>query len=358
MHSNPAPPARRRHALLLPIVLAGALVALPAVAQQNLRGLPRISQHQSVTQTIGITEITLDYHRPLVNDRPLYGSLIPYDQVWRAGANENTTITFSHDVTVEGQPVTAGTYGLHMVPGASEWQVALSTNSTSWGSFSYSPDEDALRITVTPEAAPHQEILQYRFDDLTPDSGVISLHWGSLRVPFKVEVDTHTYVLTKIRNDLRSLPGFSWMGWTSAAQYCLQNDINLEEALQWADRGLTQQENFITLQVKSGLLQRLGQDEESMALLDRALEVGNERQVNALGYQFMQRGLPAKAAEVFARNVADHPDSWNVYDSLAEAQSSLGQTEQAIANYSKALEMAPEPQHPRIQGLLDGLRGQ
>ena len=356
MPSKLAPQSHRRSALALVVSCALALVALPSLAQQNIQGLPRVSQHQAITQTVGISQITVDYHRPLVNDRPLYGSLVPYDQVWRAGANDNTTITFSHPVKIEGQDLAAGTYGLHMLPGASSWQVIFSSNSTSWGSFSYDEGEDVLRVEVAPETAPHQEILQYRFDDLDLDSGVLAMHWGELRVPFEIEVDTHGQVLAKLRNDLRTLPGFSWMGWTSAARYCLQNNINTEEALQWADNAIQRQENFFTLQVKSGLLQQAGQEEESIALLDRALEIANEAQVNALGYQFLQRGMNAKAIEVFEKNVADYPESWNVYDSLGEAQAANGQTQQAIANYSKALEMAPEAQHGRIQGVLTGLR--
>ena len=339
------------------LLVALVLTALPAVAQQNIQGLPNISQKQSITQTVGISQITVAYHRPLVKDRPLYGALVPYGQVWRAGANDNTTITFSDPVEVEGQPLAAGTYGLHMLPGENEWQILFSTNSTSWGSFSYDEAEDALRVSVKPEQAPHQEILQYEFDHLTTEAGTVALHWGELRVPFRVAFDTNELVVAKLRNDLRHQPGFSWMGFATAANYCLANDINLDEAMTWADRALAIQENFSTLQVKAGLLDQAGQGEEAVALLERALEGANERQVNALGYQFIQRGMTEKAIEVFARNVADHPESWNVWDSLGEAQAAAGETRDAIANYEKALSLAPEAQKGRIEGLLAGLRG-
>ncbi len=349
---------RTRQAMLTSFVLLFGLLlaALPAAAQQNLTGLPRASQQQAVTQTLGISEVTVRYHRPLVNDRQIWGALVPYDQVWRAGANENTTITFSDPVTIEGQALAAGTYGLHMIPGESRWQVIFSENSTSWGSFSYDESEDALRVTVSPRKAPFQEELTYRFDDLTTRSGVLSLHWEELRVPVKIEVDTHSLTLAKIRRDLRSLPGFSWMGWSSAAVYCAQNDINHEEALTWIDRALGLEENFRNYQVKSQLLRQVGRTDEADQLAEKSLELANEIQTNALGYQYLQAGNVETALEIFEKNVRDYPESWNVYDSLAEAQAQKGMTRQAIDNYSKALSMAPENQQGRIQAAIEGLK--
>jgi tetratricopeptide (TPR) repeat protein len=337
--------------------LAIALCGMPLQAQQNITGLPLVSQKQVLIQTIGMTKITLEYHRPLVKERKLWGGLVPYSQVWRAGANDNTTISFEHPVKIEGKELAAGTYGLHMIPGESSWQVIFSKNYTSWGSFSYDEEEDALRVEVKPAEAPFQEILRYDFDNLELDGGTIAVHWGDLKVPFQVEVDTQAQVLAKLRNDLRSLPGFSWIGLNSAAAYCLQNKINQVEALEWADRALAQQENFNTLQTKAGLLEQTGKAEEAVALLDKAMGLATEGQVNALGYQFLQRGLAEKAMEAFTKNVQDHPDSWNTYDSLGEAQAGQGMKKEAIANYEKAFEMAPEAQKARISSALEALVG-
>lgn len=333
------------------------LVVAPAFAQQ-IQGLPRVSQKQVLTQTLGVSEVSITYHRPLVNGRTIWGGLVPYDTVWRAGANDNTTISFSDPVKIEGEDLAAGTYGLHMLPGKDEWQIIFSTNYTSWGSFSYDEAEDALRVTVTPEAAPFQEVLEYRFDHLTLDGGVVVLHWEELEVPFEVEVDTDALVLAKIRRDLRSLPGFSWQGWNSAAAYCARNNINHEEALQWIDRALSMEENFANLQVKSQLLQQTGKTEESIAMAEKLLALANEPQTNLLGYQFMGRGDVDKAIEIFTKNTRDYPESWNVWDSLAEAQANKGMTAAAIANYKKALTMAPEDQHARIEQTIEGLESQ
>ncbi len=335
-----------------------ALAALPALAQQSISGLPRQSQQQSITQTIGISTVTVDYHRPQVRGRQIWGGLVPYDNVWRAGANENTTIHFSDPVKIEGKDLAAGTYGLHMMPGEKEWQVMFSTNSTSWGSFHYDENEDALRVSVRPQKAPFQEVMQYRFDHITSDGGIVVLHWEELEVPFEIEFDTPALVMAKIRRDLRSLPGFSWQGWQSAANYCLQNNIDHEDCMTWADQALSREENFATLRVKAGLLERAGKNEEALALGDKLIEMANEQQTNMLGYQYMGRGNVDKAIEIFKKNTRDYPESWNVWDSLGEGQANKGLIKEAIANYSKALEMAPDDQKQRITQVLEGLKAQ
>ena len=148
--------------------------------------LPRQSQHAVVMQRIGITDITVNYHRPLANGRQIWGKLAPYGQVWRAGANENTTITFTDPVTIEGQPLDKGTYGLHMIPGENQWTVIFSKDATAWGSFTYKQEEDALRVTVKPQAAEAHDALAYDFDDVKPDSAVVTMRWDKVAVPFKV----------------------------------------------------------------------------------------------------------------------------------------------------------------------------
>ncbi len=351
----------KRSKLVSRIVVAAlflaAVATLPALGQR-ITGLPEQSQEQILAQVVGVSKVTIGYHRPQVRGRQIWGSLVPYDAVWRAGANENTTIHFSDPVKIEGQALDAGTYGLHMMPGEKEWQVMFSTNHTSWGSFSYDEAEDALRVTVRPQKAPFQEVLQYRFDHLTADGGVIVLHWEELEVPFEFEVDTPAHAMTKIRNDLRSLPGFSWQGWQSAANYCLQNNVDHEDCMTWADQALQREENFNTLQVKAGLLQRAGKTDEAMEMNEKLVDLANEQQTNMLGYQIMGRGDVDRAIEIFAKNTRDHPESWNVWDSLGEGQANRGLVKEAIGNYSKALELAPEDQKQRITQVLEGLKDQ
>ncbi len=192
-------------------------------AQSFVLDLPLQSQRAQISQRIGITDITISYHRPLVNDRKVWDALVPYGKVWRAGANENTTITFSDPVQIEGKPLDKGTYGLHMIPNADEWTIIFSKNSTSWGAFTYDEKEDALRVTVKPKAADMHNALTYDFDQLQKDSAVVELEWEKIAVPFKVSVDVHDVVQASLKKQLRNLSQYTWMSGDDAANYFLRN---------------------------------------------------------------------------------------------------------------------------------------
>jgi tetratricopeptide (TPR) repeat protein len=340
---------------VLTFAACAVLAALPAAAQPLT--LPQVSPHAVVSQTVGLTDVTVDYHRPSVNGRTIWGGLVPYGAVWRAGANDNTTITFSQPVRVEGQELAAGTYGLHMIPGEGEWVIAFSDNSTSWGSFSYDEAEDALRVTVTPQSAPFEEQLRYEVSDVDRDSATVSLYWEKLRVPFRVETDTNAIALQTIRQELRHLAGFNWQGWAQAANYVLQNDLDADLGLEWAERSIGLQENIQNLSLKARLLDKAGRGDEAAETLARAeAQASSEAEVNQLGYVYLQSGDVDRAIAVFQRNVDDHPESWNVWDSLGEAWAAKGDDAKAVSFYDKALEMAPEGQKPRIEGVLNQLR--
>jgi Protein of unknown function (DUF2911) len=187
------------HKTRLFVLLCGLLTVVGLChAQSIMLDLPRQSQHAVVTQRIGITDITVNYHRPLANGRQVWGKLVPYGQIWRAGANENTTVTFTDPVTIEGQPLDKGTYGLHMIPGENQWTVIFSKMSTAWGSFTYKQDEDALRVNVKPQTAEFHDALTYDFDDVKPESTVVTLRWDKVAVPFKVEVKVNDIVKASI----------------------------------------------------------------------------------------------------------------------------------------------------------------
>ena len=161
------------------ILILVALLILPVTAQQNLTQ-PRVSQHASVSQRIGLTDITVDFHRPGVQGRDIWGALVPYDQVWRAGANENTTISFSTEVSINGNVVPAGTYGLHMIPTESQWTIILSKDYEAWGSFFYKEENDQLRFATEPGVATFQEWLSYAFKNLSANSAENKSHMESV----------------------------------------------------------------------------------------------------------------------------------------------------------------------------------
>jgi tetratricopeptide (TPR) repeat protein len=330
------------------------LLAASVTAQQGLT-LPEASQRAVVKQQIGLTEIKIDYHRPGVKERQIWGALVPYDQVWRAGANENTTIYFSNTVKIDGREIPAGKYGLHMVPTDTEWTIILSKDNRAWGSFFYNENKDQIRFKVKPETCEHQEWLIYCFDEVTENSASVSLRWEKLRVPFIVEIDLHKHVIEDIRIQLTSLSAFFWRGWNQAANYCYTNGVELEQGLQWADRSIQINKNVTNTFTKALILDELGKNNEALLLKEEAFLNAPENEVNNLGYQFLFAGKVDPAIEIFIKNTEMYPDSWNVWDSLAEAYLNKGETELAVQYYTKALNMAPEEQHARINGVLKKL---
>src|ERR1039457_1140429 len=230
------------------VVFCVFVAALPglSLAQSFVLDLPLQSQRAQISQRIGITDVTISYHRPLINDRKVWGGLVPYGQVWRAGANENTTITFSDPVLIEGKPLDKGTYGLHMIPTADDWTVIFSRNSTSWGAFTYDQKEDELRVTVKPKAADMHNALTYDFDQLQPDSAVVELEGEKMAVPFKVSVDVHDVVQTSLKKQLRNLSQYTWMSWDNAANYLLAEKVGLEDALNYANKSVENEDRYDT----------------------------------------------------------------------------------------------------------------
>ena len=333
-----------------------AALATTLEAQWPPLSTPRPSPAASVAQTVGVTEIAIHYSRPMVKGRTVWGDLVPYGEVWRAGANENTTISFSTPVRVGGQPLAAGSYGLHMLPAAGDWQVIFSKVDTNWGSFAYQPSEDALRFEVQPEAAPHQEALAYSFDDATARETTLALRWEKLRVPFKITVDTPEVVYQSLQKELRGLPQFFWQSWNQAAATLLAQQVHLDEAMTWVDRSIAIQKNFANANTKSRLLALQGDAAGAKKLVDEALPAASEAELNAYGYQLLGAGDAAGAVTIFRENVKRHAGSWNTYDSLAEGLAGAGNKAEAIQMYEKALSMAPENQKARIQAGLGGLR--
>ena len=347
---------RRAAPATLAVTLFALAGAAGAFAQAPPLRLPQPSQAASVAQTVGLTEITITYHRPRVNGREVWGKLVPWDQVWRAGANENTTIEFSTPVRVEGHPLAAGRYGFHTLPTAGRWTLIFSTVDTNWGSFAYQESEDALRVEVQPEAAPHQEALAYTFDDATAKETTAALRWEKLRVPFRIEVDTPEVVYQSLKRELRGLGQFFWQPWNQAAAALLAQQVHLDDAMTWVERSIAIQKNFANVNTKSRLLQAKGDAAGAKKLIEEALPTASEAELNAYGYQLLGASDPAGAIGIFRENVKRHPESWNTWDSLGEGLAGAGQKEEAVRMYEKALAMAPDAQKARIRGILDGLR--
>ena len=338
------------------LVLSGLLgLASFAYSQSFVLDLPRPSQHAVVTQRVGVTDITINYHRPLVNGRRVWGSLVPYGQVWRAGANENTVIEFSTPVTVEGQPLAAGRYGLHMLPAENEWTVIFSKNSTSWGSFTYDKAEDALRVTVKPQATEMHEALTYDFDDPKGDSVVATLRWEKVAIPFKVAVNVNQVMDDSLHRQLRGLAQYTWMSWNDAANYLLASKSNLDEALKYADKSIDNEDRFDNEITKSQVLTALGRKDDAQATEDKALAMATSLQIQMYARGLQGQGQQDKAFQIFRTNAQKHPDQWFIHSGLARISCGQGDYANAAKEMKLALAAAPADQKTYIEGLVKRL---
>lgn len=344
------------------------------------------NQHSEVSQWIGPVKISIDYHGPRVHnpantDRTghIWGELVHYGFVdegfgptqgapWRAGANESTAITFSHDVRVEGKDLKAGKYALFLdVEKDGPWHWVFSRH-LGWGSFQYDPKDDALRVAVTPQDAPFTEFLTYGFDDRHPDSAVAYLQWEKKRIPFKIEVpNVNDIYVAQIRQQLESWAGFRYEDWQAAAQFCADNKVNLEEALIWADKAIkgpfrgaaVGREDFTTLQTKAEVLEAMGRQSEADAVMDRALHLAGTEAVYVYSYGVKQlrAGKKDKAMEIFSYNHKQHPDDkfWT-YVGLARGYTAVGDKKNAIASWEVVLKNIPPDFVSRTAGYEAALK--
>lgn len=343
---------RKKLALIALLCIAG----WPAPAQLLTSMRQGGSKKAAVSEQIGLTEVSIHYDRPAVKGREgkIWGQLVPYgftDQgfgtskaaPWRAGANENTTFTFSTDVMIEGKPLAAGTYGFFVAMGTGEATLIFSSNSSSWGSFFYDPKEDVLRVTVKTEPLDKSvERLRYEFMDETDNSAVVALIWEKLSIPFKVEVD---YVKTQIesyRRELRSDKGFRWEAWVEAVNFCVQRNTNLEEALTWADYAIggafVGQKNFSTLSAKASVLNKLGRKAEAEAAMKEALPIANMQELHNYGRQLLREKRAAEALEVFKLNAQKNPNVFMTNMGLMRGYSANGDFTNAL-KYAKAAQL-------------------
>lgn len=325
-----------------------------AMSEAQTITTPRTPSPAAITsQTIGISTITVNYSRPSVKGRPVWGNLVPYgwnvqgfgagnEAPWRAGANENTTINFTHDATVQGQPVPAGTYGLFFVVNQDNTgEVILSKDYRSWGSFFYDPKQDQLRAKIQLREHPATEMLTYDFINLSKTSADLVLNWEKKQLPVKIEFDVDKIVLTNAAEELKGPVGFTWQGFSSAANYALQNNLNTEQGLKWIDQAIAQNRNFNTLNIKSGLLKQAGKPEEADKLMAEAIAMATENELNNYGYTLLNQGEQDKAISIFQLNTQRHPKSANTWDSLGEGYAIKGDKKNAIANFKKALTLNP-----------------
>jgi hypothetical protein len=339
-------------------VFATALIGLAAIATARADlDLPDVSQLAVTKQRVGLTDITITYHRPLVNGRKIWGGLVPLGEVWRAGANENTTIEFSGPVSVEGQPLAKGIYGLHMIPTADSWTVIFSKMSSAWGSYTYKQEEDALRVNVKPRPIEMEEALEYKFEELKPDSATVMLKWEKLAVPFKVAINDAEATVANIRSQMRGRAQYEWQSLNQAAQFCLAKKINLDEALKWADLSIQNEERFENLTTKADLLKAMNKPDEAKKIWDQALAKTTPVQLYSYGRRLQSEKKDAEAMEILKDVAKRSPTSPFAHLANARIKSAAGDFAGAAEDAKKAQAAATSDQQKNsIKALIDRLQ--
>ncbi|SPE40057.1 conserved exported hypothetical protein [Candidatus Sulfopaludibacter sp. SbA3] len=352
---------------MIRLVLTLAL-ALPAGAQ-IIPGLatPPSGNNQSatVTQHIGPVRVTIDYSSPAVHgpdgkDRrgQIWGKLVPYGLTdlgfgngkpapWRAGANENTVFTVSDNVTIEGKPLLAGRYGLHMIAGPEEWVLIFSKDANAWGSFYYDPANDALRVTVKPHKHEYREWLTYEFPARRPAESVAELQWEELAVPWSIKVENiDDLYISKLKENLTNVQGFGWRGWVAASQFCVAENTRLEQALEWAEIAVSKpfigETNFTTLSNKAAVLEKIGRKDEAAKTMQLAVhhQSATSLDLHQYGRRLLTEKKNKEAMEIFNLNFQRNGDQWPTHVGLARGYAANGDLKQALEHARKALSQA------------------
>lgn len=327
-----------------------------------------------VGERIGITDINITYNRPGVKGREgkVWGDLVPYGYTdlgfgtskaapWRAGADENTTISFSTDVMIDGKPLVAGKYGFFISVRESDADIIFSKNSNSWGSFFYDPKEDALKVVVkTVKTNESVERLKYEFSDEKDNSTLITLYWEKLKIPFSVSVDYVKTQLESFRRELRSDKGFDSDAWVQAVNFSVQNNTNLDEALQWSDYAINGvfvgQKNFKTLSARANVLSKLGRTAEADVLMKQAIPIATMQELHQYARQLIRNKKPAEALAAFKMNAQKNPNVFMTNMGLARGYSANGDFKNAIKYAKLALAQAPDKQNKdAVEGFIKKL---
>ena len=339
-------------------------------AQFHTLKIPKPSNEVTETQTIAVTDITISYGSPSVHGRDVWNdsSIIPHngDPIpWRAGANLNTTISFSTDVLIEGEPLRAGTYGFHIIPKENEYTLLFAHNNNQWGSYYLDIEKDiTLSVNVSPTECSFSEKLDYEFLDWKDNSVTIGLEWADKRIPFVVSVDLNKTVVESFRNELRGINTYHWQAWNDAANWCLNHNTNLEEALEWANRsidggfhGFAANKNFTNLSTKLYLLKSLNRPELYKKVLEEMMVI---RYTPEEGHRFGRRLLSeGDYNEVlrFTQSANEkYSDVWFLIINEGLAKYFLKDVEGAINDFKRSISLAPEELHPRLNEVIGEMK--
>jgi len=315
-------------------------------AQQTLTATtPMVSPQASISQTVGITKIEVIYSRPAVNDRKVWGEVVRLSpendtnaRPWRAGANENTTISFSTDAFVGGKTIKAGQYGLHLIIRSNGIvECKFSTNYQSWGSYYYDESEVVASVNTKWEDHAPTERLKYEFDSLTNESVQLSLNWGDKRIPIPIRVDVKATTLASLQQEIQNKHMINYMGPQEAAAWCLRNDTNLEQALGWANYSISFVKVFSNLKTKAEILKKTGKTEEAEKVMQEALSMGAVFEIHGYGRELIEQDKKDEALKIFLYNAKKHPNEWPVNYGVAKAYAAKADYKTAIQYLNKSI---------------------
>ncbi len=330
-------------------------VSLDVIDAQPLMRAPQLSPRAVSAETFGVTDVEVSYHRPGVNGRHIFGGLVPYNVVWRAGANENTTVTFSTPVMIEQKALPAGTYSLFFIPGQPQWTVIFNRFTGGWGTYSYDAAEDVIRVKVTPQDAPMQERLLFTFDDGKADSVTLSLRWDKLRVPVRLTAETTKLTLDGMDQQLRSAMHWVPQAWREAAGYALRVN-ETERALGFINQSIAIGADGSNLRTKARILEKKGDAAAAKELRDRAAALSPETAFMSTAYELIGAKKYDEAIASLTRYAADHPTSWRAYGALGLAFASKGERAKADQLFERAMQLSPsQSERVEVQDLINDL---
>jgi hypothetical protein len=367
---------RTFNALALATLLASSALA------QNITAPPDGgNQRSTVTQNLGLVKVTIDYNSPRVHrngeDRrgKIWGKLVPYgpqkslgygtctECPWRAGANENTVFTASHDVNIEGKPLPAGAYGLHMIPSETgDWTLIFSKDADAWGSFWYEPSHDALRVNVKPSKSEFHEWLTYEFPERELDKATAALMWEDLAVPFHISVSNiNELYAQKMGDELHGALGGNWQTWNDAARFAVTNKVALKDALAWATQASRADygwENYNTLTTLAMAQEANGLTAEAAKTHAKALAhvTATAPDIHQYARTLLQQGKKQEALEAWQLNAKRFGDAWPINVGLARGNSAVGKYKEALKYAKLALAQAPDEGNKKmLQGAIEKL---
>lgn len=318
--------------------------------------LPAASPKAKIYQQVGVTDMTISYHRPLVKGRTVFGKLIPFGRVWRTGADENTIIKFSTDVTIDGKTVKAGAYGLHTIPNKDSWTVILNKETKAWGSYFYKKEMDVLRFNVTPKTSTHQEAMSFNFSQVSANKATVSLNWATTSISFDVDVNTVDLVNEDIKSQLNSLPWYGWTGLYNAALYNFNNNAHLDDAIKWLDRSIGNNKNFRNLTLKANILEKQGNKVEADKLNAEAVKLGTIRELQRAAF-FKFRAKDNKGGiDILKNAIINSPKNYQSFAVMAWGYEQIKDNKSAKKMYKKALKMAPSDKKEAIKKAMDKLK--